>query len=66
MSAAVLLILIYILIGALIWAALGGAGSASQHATTRGRAVTASAMMIAGWPLKLRLIRRKIFTPRED
>ena len=45
----ILLALIYILIGALIWVALDGANRAAG-ATSLGRSVTASVMMIVLWP----------------
>lgn len=41
--------MIYLLIGALIWMALDGAGAVAG-ASTLGRSVTATAMMIVAWP----------------
>lgn len=41
--------LVYLFVGSVVWMLLDGA-SAAARATTYGRAVTASAAMIVGWP----------------
>lgn len=46
--------LIYLLIGALIWTALNGAGAVAE-ASTFARKVTASVMMIVLWPRAARV-----------
>lgn len=60
----IILLLIYLLIGSLIWMALDGAGAVAG-ASRVGRSVTASVMMIVAWPVAARRWVSMIFSQGE-